>query len=163
MAETLSTSTAQRTPEEISAEMAARYGTHRSPWRTKAVAAVSVIAFFGTLTWVGLQLSDRPFEGQMGRWQAETAQLVNVTVDVRGESTEPVQCIVRVKDANAADVGYARIIFPTAPTTGTFNLATVAMASSAEVLGCANADEELTVPPAAYPPGVVPPPTQPLS
>ena len=149
--------------DAIAARMAERYGTDRSNWRIVAVATAAIAVFVVTAAWVGVQIVDRPFEARVMRSAPESERVVEVDIEVRGESNDAVECIVRVKDVNAADVGYARITLANAPATETFRIPTVVRASSVEVLGCATQGEELVVPPADYPPGVAPPADQPLS
>lgn len=148
--------------QAVAARMAERYGTNRSNWPVITVATVAIIAFLLTAAWVGLQVVDRPYEGRVLRSTPESERVVDVDLELRGESDTPVECIIRVKDASASDVGYATVTFDGAPMTQTFRIPTIVRSSSVEILGCVDAGEELVVAPADYPPGVAPPPDRPL-
>ena len=147
---------------EVDARMAERYGTDGSNHNVILVAGIAIVAFLLTATWVGLSIVDRPFEARVMRSAPEGERVVAVDIEVRGESDTPVDCIVRVKDVDAADVGYARVTFASTPATRTYRIPTVVRSSSVEILGCAEQGEDLVVAPADFPPGVAPPPDRPL-
>ena len=147
----------QATPMDVDAMLADRYGTGNQVWLVRSLILVVAFMFVATLAWVGVQLLSRTVEGRLIGWTAVHERLVEVDMEVRGEHPTTVQCIVRAKDVEASDVGYAHVVFESAPARRTVWIETVVGTSQVEVLGCAPLGSDLAVPPPAFPPGVLAP------
>ena len=147
---------------ELSPAMRERYGvTPTSPWTIVGIAALTVafLGIIGAITW---QLATPSAQTQLVRFTVASDNLVNVTFDLQRDGAATTTCALRARDVHHVDVGYANVeITPgRAVLSVTYPLATLAKATSAEVLGCAdNAAPHVDSP--AFAPGTVNPPQQP--
>jgi hypothetical protein len=147
---------------ELSPAMRERYGIRpTSPWTIAAIAALTVafLGLIGAITW---QLAKPSVQTQLVRFTVDSDNLVNVTFDLQRDTSATTTCALRARDVHQVDVGYATFTIPPgrAALRVTYPLATLAKATSAEVLGCAdNSAPHVDAP--AFAPGTVNPPQQP--
>jgi hypothetical protein len=147
---------------ELSPAMQARYGIKpRSPI---AIAGVALLAFgfVALIGWITLQLASPGVQTQLVTFTVTSATNVDVTFDVQRDGQLPTVCVLRARDVHHVDVGYARVQITPGRSLLRINypIATLAPATSAEVLGCAN-NADPRVDPPQFAPGTVNPPQQP--
>jgi len=150
------TTTDQHLSDDLELMLEERYGVRRQRRRAWVLGGVAVLVFAAVLLWVAVQLLSTSVEGRVVRWSAPGERVLVVDLELRGEADE-VECVIRAKDAEASDVGYAHVRFPSAPSFGQVQVETVVATAQVELLGCASAGDPQTVAPAAFPPGVAPP------
>jgi len=147
---------------ELSPAMQARYGVkHRSPLTIAGVAllAIGFVALIGWITW---QLASPSVQTQLVKFTVASDTKVDITFDLQRNGQVPTICALRARDIHHVDVGYARVEITPGRDSLRINypIATLARATSAEVLGCANnADPKVDAP--QFAPGTVNPPQQP--
>ncbi len=146
------------TEHVLSPAMRARYGVdHRSPLLTVGVATV-VVVFAAVLGWVGWHLATPSVQASLLGFKVIDSTRVDVRLDVvRDGSTETV-CVIRAQDVHHSDVGYATVTIGRGRdrVSPTYPLATLAQATTAELLGC-----EEGVAPRVDPPSFLPGTTNP--
>ncbi len=137
----------------VEADLAARYGTSRRSVGLRITVAALIAGYLGVAAWAAWSLSQGSVEGNVLGWRAQ-AREVTVDLEVRGSSTDGVDCVVKATDAQAVDVGYRTVTVPQPPVTVAVTIPTVIRAASVVVLGCAPVGDDLRVPPPDFPPGV---------
>jgi len=147
---------------ELSPQMRERYGVKpTSRWTIIGIAALTV-AFTGLIGAITWKLAQPSAQTQLIRFTVVSDNLVNVTFDLQRDGSVTTMCALRARDVHHVDVGYAKVdITPgRAALSVTYPLATLAKATSAEVLGCSdNSAPRVDAP--AFAPGTVNPPQQP--
>ncbi|MFM8350228.1 MAG: DUF4307 domain-containing protein [Actinomycetales bacterium] len=148
-------------PEQLSPLMRERYGVDQRRWAGSLLGAVVVAAFAAALAWVWLGLGADRVESRLLTWDDSQPGRVTMVVNVRRPAAAAVICVLRAQDRTRVDVGYAVVPVPpgASEVTLTYQLAVVAPAFLAEVLGC-SAQGQPQVPEPQFPPGV-PAPSQP--
>lgn len=146
--------------DQLSAKMQERYGLQRrSVGRTIGV-LVLVFCFVGALAFVAVaSLRGTVTTARIVSWNVAAPDRVDVTYQVTADSERQTICALRAQDAAHVDVAYATLTIPAGPAaadTSTYSLRTLAPAFTVELLGCAVGSAPV-VPPAQFPPGVVPP------
>jgi len=145
--------------EELSPEMRARYGvTPTSRWSIAAIATLAA-AFALLIGWITWQLAKPSAQVQLVKFNAVSSQRVDLTFDLQRDPAATTTCVLRARDVHHIDVGYAQVeITPGRKALQIdYPLATLATATSAEVLGCAdNAIPRVDAP--EFAPGTVNPP-----
>lgn len=145
--------------DELSPAMQARYGIRpTSPWTVAAIAALAA-CFLGLIGWITWQLARPSAQVQLVKFTVTSATKVDITFDLQRDGAATTTCIFRARDVHHTDVGYAQVqITPGRDAAQfTYPLATLAPATSAEVLGCAdNGPPHVDAP--EFAPGTVNPP-----
>lgn len=143
--------------DQLSPEMARRYGLDRTPIVARLVSIVVIAAFAGVLGWIGLSMTTA-VKTRVLTWDDSARDHVTVDVEVQREGTAPLECALRAQDRTHIDTGYAIVDVPAGSDTvqWSYALRTIAPAFTVEVLGCAPPGE-LRVAPPQFPPGVVAP------
>ena len=147
------------TPDPV---MAARYGTARPRTGTRVAAGVTIAAFLVAVGYVTWQLATSSVHSQLIGFSVVSDSRVDVTFEVSRHSGAATTCAIRAQAPSHADVGYAVVTI----TPGqeylqtTYPLATLARATTAEVLGCADRGPPHVDAP-SFAPGTVNPPQQP--
>lgn len=137
-------------------------GGRRPAWPL-VIVAVLIAAAVGVLLWDGMRRALGPrADAMVVSWEATGATEAVVVFTVRRPPGSPAVCVLRAKDDQFIDIGYA--VLPIAPaaaavTQETFRLATTEPAYAVEVLGCRPGS---SLPAGAFigpqfAPGVVPP------
>jgi len=141
--------------------MRQRYGMDRRSWAGAALGTGVLVAFAAALVWIWLGLGTDRVESQLLTWDDSKPGRVTMVLNVRKPPATEVICVLRAQDRTRVDVGYAVIDIPAQPSdvTVTYELAVLAPAFLAEVLGC-SAQGQPQVPAPQFPPGV-PAPSQP--
>lgn len=141
--------------------MRERYGVDERSWTGSVLAAVVVVAFAAALAWVWLGLGGDRVESRLLTWDDGQPGRVTMVVNVRKPAAAKVICVLRAQDRTRVDVGYAVVTVPpgASEVTLTYQLAVVAPAFLAELLGCSTQGAP-QVPEPQFPPGV-PAPSQP--
>ena len=143
--------------DQLSPEMAHRYGLDRTPWAAILVSIVVIVAFTGALGWIGLSMTTG-VKTRVLTWDDSARDHVTIDVEIQREGATPLECAIRAQDRTHIDTGYAIAAVPEGSGTvqWSYALRTIAPAFTVEVLGCA-APGELRVTPPQFPPGVVAP------
>ena len=143
--------------DQLSPEMAQRYGLDRTPWGTSIIVTSVIGAFVVVLGWIGLSLASG-VKTRVLTWDDSAPDHVALEFEVQRDGTLALECAIRAQDRTHIDTGYALTSIP--PGAGTvrieYALRTLAPAFTVEVLGCAQPGE-LRVAPPQFPPGVVAP------
>lgn len=144
--------------DQLSPEIQARYGMGRRNWRTIVVAAIVIVAFFGAVAWVTMNLGSQAAQYRLLTWKVTSPTTVDVEFEVRNSTDAPAICVVRAQDENHIDVGYSSVSVPPGADYARvpYELTTLAPAFAVELLGC-EAGELPNVSPPNFPPGVAPP------
>jgi hypothetical protein len=142
--------------------MQERYGIRpRSPVAVAGI-VVLALAFVSLIGWITWRLASASVQVQLVTFTVASDSRVDVTFDVQRKGQDQTTCVLRARDIHHVDVGYAR--FQITPGRDTlrirYPLATLARATSAEVLGCAD-NGTPNVDPPQFAPGTVNPPQQP--
>ncbi len=148
--------------DELSAQMKARYGIRpTSRWTVAGIASLAA-AFALLIGWITWQLAKPSAQVQLVKFNAVSSQRVDLTFDLQRDPTATTTCVLRARDVHHVDVGYAQVqITPGRKALQIdYPLATLATATSAEVLGCADNAIPVVDPP-EFAPGTVNPPQQP--
>lgn len=140
-----------------------RYGGSRSG-KGILIAGIVLAVFIigmGVLTQWTLAKSD--VYSKLLAWSAPSDEYVNITFEIRRNSKNTVQCVVRAQNKLHHDVGYATVVIPPGNdyVQTTYRLATTEKAYAGELLGCS----ENGPPAVQYPdfPPTAPNPSQPWS
>ena len=143
--------------DQLSPEMARRYGLDRTPWVAMLVSIVVIVAFAGVLGWIGLSMTTG-VKTRVLTWDDSAPDHVTIDVEVQRDGAAPLECVIRAQDRTHIDTGYAIAAVPAGSGTVQWSsaLRTIAPAFTVEVLGCAPPGE-LRVTPPQFPPGVVAP------
>ncbi len=143
--------------------MRERYGLDRRSWAGAVLGTGIVVAFAAALIWIGLGLGTDRVESKLLTWDDSKPGRVDMVINVRKPAQAQVLCVLRAQDRTRVDVGYAVVTVPPGEpeVTFTYQLAVIAPAFLAEVLGC-SAQGQPQVPEPQFPPGV-PAPQQPWS
>lgn len=145
--------------QQLSPEMAARYGVRPTSRVLVVLVAVLAIGFTTAVAWIGWRLATPPVQAKLLLFDVVDDTKVAVTFEVRRDSLTDTVCVVRAQDVTHADVGYATFTI----TRGreyvqpTYPLATRGRATTVEVLGCAPTEAPRVDPP-QFPPGTTNPP-----
>lgn len=144
---------------ELSPQMRERYGLDRNPWPARLVSLAVTVVFGGLLVYAVVNVLGDRVESRLLLWQQPQADLVDITFEVRRPNDLAVVCALRAQDTDRVDLGYATTAVPAGATISrhSYPLRVLGPALYVEVLGCAQNEQELRVPPPAFPPGVVPP------
>ncbi len=133
--------------------MAARYGVGRTS-RTLIGVVVTVVVVFlaviGVITW---RMATPGAQANLVGFTVVDDHRVDVTFEVRRDTGVATICVVRAQGSSHADVGYATVTVTPgrADVRATYPLATSALATTAEVLGCAPGDGPRVDPPQFVP------------
>jgi hypothetical protein len=148
--------------DQLSPEMAERYGLDRAPWGTAVLVLSVICAFAVVLGWIGVSMASG-VRARVLTWDDSAPDHVTVELEVQRDGAVALDCVIRAQDRTHIDTGYATTsIAPGASTVRiSYALRTIAPAFTVEVLGCAPPGE-LRVAPPQFPPGVVAP-SQPYS
>ena len=152
-----------RSVDELSPEMRARYGVKpTSPWTIVGIAAMALL-FVGLIGWITWQLAKPSAQAQLVKFTVTSDTNVDVTFDLQRNGSLPTFCTLRARDIHHVDVGYATMqITPGRDSLQvTYPVATLATATSVEVLGCADSAGPRVEPP-QFAPGTVNPSQQPI-
>jgi hypothetical protein len=145
--------------QQLSPAMAARYGVRPTSRVLVALVALVAILFTAGVAWIGWRLATPPVQVKLLTYDIADDTRVAVTFEVRRDSLTDTVCVIRAQDVTHADVGYATVTI----TRGreyvqpTYPLATRALATTVEVLGCAPTQAPPVDPP-QFPPGTANPP-----
>lgn len=146
-------------PTDLTPAMQERYGIRkRSPWAVAGVALLA-LAFVTLIGWITWRLATPAPQTQLVKFTVNSETSVSLIFDLQRDGKAPTTCVLRARDLRHVDVGYARVqITPGRDSLRiTYPLATLARATSAEVLGCAN-NGTPNVDPPQFAPGTVNPP-----
>ena len=149
-------------PTVPSTNLQARYGVRRMrPWQ-RAIAALVGLVVVGSVLYAGWLITNPGITFNVLAFRMPSTTQTIVTFDVQRPADRTVVCVVRAQDVNRHDVGYATIKIPpgAAYTQTTYSLATRAIASIVEVLGCGE-DSAPNVAAPNFPPGTSNPPQVP--
>ena len=143
--------------DQLSPEMARRYGLDRTPWAGILVSIIVIVTFAGVLGWIGLSMATG-VKARVLTWDDTARDHVLVNIEVQRDTAAPLECAIRAQDRTHIDTGYAVAPVPAGQgtTEWSYALRTIAPAFTVEVLGCAPPGE-LRVAPPQFPPGVVAP------
>jgi hypothetical protein len=143
----------------LSPEMVARYGTGHRSRLAIGVSVVVVLAFLAVITWIGYRMATPSVQAKLLAYTVVDDARVDVTFEVRRDSTSDTVCVLRARSASHVDVGYATVTI----TRGReyvqphYRLATLGRATTAELLACA-AGQTPTADEPAFAPGTTNPP-----
>lgn len=138
--------------------MRERYGVDRRNWAGPVLAIGTVSLFVLALSWVWLGIRGNQIDSQLLAWNDSQPGRVSMTFTVKKQGNTPARCVLRAQDRSRVDVGYATVDIPAAPEQIeiTYELAVLAPAFLAEVLGCSVEGPPQVAEP-QFPPGVAPP------
>jgi len=122
----------------LSPALAARYGVGRSS-RALVVGIVALVAvFLAVIGFVTYRLATNGVQSTLLRFTVVNDTRVDVTFDVHRDEVSDTVCVIRAQSEKHADVGYAtvRITRGRDHVAPTYSLATYALATTVEVLGC---------------------------
>lgn len=141
--------------------MRVRYGVEARSWSGRILSITVIGLFVSALVWVWFGIGGQGVDGQLLTWDDSQPGRVAMVIKVRKPADARAVCALRAQDRTRVDVGYALVTVPAgnSEVTFTYQLATLAPAFLAELLGC-SLNSPPSVPPAQFPPGVAPP-TQP--
>jgi len=144
---------------DMSAQMKQRYGIRPTPWTTKVLVGVVVLAYAIAIGYVFVQLAGRSVESQLLVWTQPLPDRVDITFEVERRGGDSVTCVVRAQDPDRVDLGYATTDIEAGETyvQSTYSLRVLGPAAVVEVLTCVPSGEQLRVPGPQFPPGIVPP------
>jgi hypothetical protein len=150
-------------PETLSPRMAARYGTDRSTLGLRVLVSSVVVAFLAVVAVITWRMATPGAQSTLVRFDVVSDSRVDVTFDLHRDGASETTCVLRARAQDHADVGYAsvRITPGRRDLQVTYPLATTSRATTAEVLGCADAGTPRVDPP-QFVPGTVNPPQQPV-
>jgi hypothetical protein len=145
--------------QALSPAMAARYGVGRTSPVGVAAVAVLVLGFLaviGAITW---RMATPPVQAKVLAYDVVTDSAVDVTFEVRRDELSDTVCVLRAQSAKHVDVGYATVTISRGRTyvQPRHTIATLARATTVELLGCAP-NEAPVVDPPAFAPGTTNPP-----
>ena len=148
--------------DQLSPEMAQRYGLDRTPWGTAIIVTSVIGAFALVLGWIGFSLASG-VRTRVLTWDDSASDHVTMEFEVQRDGALALDCAIRAQDRTHIDSGYALTSIPPGADTVriSYALRTLAPAFTVEVLGC-GPPGELRVTPPQFPPGVVAP-SQPYS
>ena len=144
---------------ELSPAMAARYGVRPTPRWLVALGVLVALALTGFVAWTGWRLATPPVQSKLLAFRVVDDTQVDVTFEVRRDTLTDTVCVLRAQDTHHVDVGYATVTITRGSdyVQPTYPLATLARATSADVLGCAPTDAPKVDPP-QFAPGTTNPP-----
>ncbi len=143
----------------LSPQMAARYGIRpTSRWLILAIAVIGA-AFVGVLGWITWRMATPPVQSELLSFRVVNASRVDITFNVRRDTGSETVCVLRARDELHVDVGYATVNISAGRdyVLSTYPLATLARATSAEILGCDKGAAPFVDAP-SFAPGTVNPP-----
>lgn len=145
--------------QQLDAAMRERYGLDRNPWPARIIVGAVVVIYVGLLIFFGARLTTDPIDARLLLWQQPQPDRVDLLFEVNKPTDQAVTCVLRGQDSDRIDVGYATVEVPAGQgyVQQEYQLRVIAPASLIELLACGPAGEPLRVPPAAFPPGIVPP------
>jgi hypothetical protein len=122
--------------------MAARYGVGRTSRGLYVGISALVVVFLAVIGFVTYRLATTGVQSTLLRFSVVSDARVDVTFDVHRDTVTDTICVLRAQDIHHADVGYAtvRITRGRAYVQTIYPLATLARATTADVLGCAPTD-----------------------
>jgi hypothetical protein len=138
--------------------MAARYGDGRRSRGLLVVVVVVISVFLAVIGWITWRMATPGVQSTLLRFTVVSDARVDITFDVRRDTTSTTVCVLRAQSERHADVGYATVTI----TPGrdyvqtTYPLATSALATTADVLGCSSTGDPRVDAP-AFLPGTVNP------
>lgn len=141
--------------DQLSPQMAKRYGMDRSSTGTVLLSLGVILAFALALGWATLSLTRDSIAVTMQSWTVR-GDRVDVAFTVRSSSRQPLVCVIRAQDRTRADVGYATMTVPSGQAFARYPLRIIAPAYVTEILGCAAGEPPRVIGP-QFPAGVVPP------
>lgn len=144
--------------DQLSPAMVERYGLDRRPWGSWILGGALIALFLAALAFVGSSITRSTGGNELLAWEVRSQEHVTVTFTVRRRSGEALECAIRAQDRTNVDVAYAVVEIPPGANSvqQVTELRTLAVPNVVEILGCAPRGE-LSVMPAQFPPGVVPP------
>ena len=92
--------------DQLSPEMARRYGLDRTPWIAMLVSIVVIVAFAGVLGWIGLSMTTG-VKTRVLTWDDSAPDHVTIDVEVQRDGAAPLECVIRAQDRTHIDTGYA--------------------------------------------------------
>ncbi len=141
--------------DQLSPQMARRYGMDRSSTGTVLLSLVVILSFALALGWATIALTRDSIAVTMQSWTVR-GDRVDVAFTVRSGSGQPLICVIRAQDRSRADVGYATMTVPAGQGSARYALRIIAPAFVTEILGCAAGEAPRVIGP-QFPAGVVPP------
>ena len=150
-------------PETLSPRMAARYGTDRSSTGLRVLVTSVAVVFLAVVAVITWRMAMPGAQSTLVRFVVVSDSRVDVTFDLHRDGSTETTCVLRARAQDHADVGYAavRITAGRSDLQVTYPLSTSSRATTAEVLGCADAAPPRVDPP-QFVPGTVNPPQQPV-
>jgi hypothetical protein len=144
--------------QQLSPEMAERYGVGRPRRGLIAVVVLAVLLFLGSVAFVTWSLGRPQVQAAVVRFVVVDDSRVSVTFSVDRDGAATTTCVLRAQDIHHGDVGYAVVTIPPGPSSlaPTYDLATASRATIADVLGCADGTVP-KVPPPQFAPGTTNP------
>ncbi len=143
---------------DLSPAMKERYGIRpRSPGRLLATGLV-VGMLVGFVFFAGWRLANPPVQARLITYLSTSTTQTDVTWEVSRSADATVYCVLRGRDAQRRDVGYATVTVPAGSDylQPRYTLTTLSKPAIVEVLGC-DTSAPLNVDGPAFGPGVLPP------
>ena len=147
---------------DLSPAMKERYGIRPRSRPLMIATAVGVAVLMGLVFWAGWKLANPPVQARLLTYRIVSDTRTDVTWEVQRAADATVYCVVRARDAQRRDVGYATVTVLAGADYAqpTYELTTLRKPATTELLGCGT-DPNPIVDLPAFGPGVLPPPQAP--